>query len=183
MSSFFHYGITAPDQVHLVLFAFDLYDKDNSEQQRITRSWICWKIFMERTIRRILKQSYSYRAGGFREAWRRHWHWGFSWIFKNAPSTIISAQMQEVVQKYDNQPSGSIIWEKNWNQSWSSYVPIFEFRRHESKIKRCRASKYWNGKPIDKRDLGFVPQPKLDGKLSRRQSWCSRTLEYFFTSS
>jgi Ca2+-binding EF-hand superfamily protein len=160
----------------LVLFAFDLYDKDNSGT--ITNNEVMdmlkdlygkdgYKRNPQAKLIAVELEALERLDGDvdiedFREFCRTH------------PALLFLAfQMQESIH---NRVLGPTFWraysEKRIEiSSGRLYVPVFEFMEIYVNPKLRHAldtQTVGMGKPIPKRDIGHVPQPKLDGRVSRK---------------
>lgn len=159
----------------LVLFAFDLYDKDNSGT--ITNNEVMdmlkdlyGKDYKKNPQAKLISTELEALEAldgdvdidDFREFSRTH------------PALLFLAfQMQEKIQKY---VMGPTFW-RHYSErrieisNGRLYVPIFEFMEIYVNPKLKDALEHQEigmGKPIEKRDIGFVQQRKLDGKVSRK---------------
>lgn len=160
----------------LVLFAFDLYDADNSgtitnnEVMDMLKDLYGKDGYKKNPQAKLIASELEAleRLDGdvdiedFREFSRTH------------PALLFLAfQMQEKIQTY---VMGPTFW-KHYSErrieisNGRLYVPVFEFMEIYVNPKLKAALETQNigmGVPIAKRDIGFVPQPKLDGKVSRK---------------
>ena len=160
----------------LVLFAFDLYDKDNSGT--ITNNEVMDMLkdlygkdgykrnpqakLIATELEALERLDGDVDIEEFREFSRTH------------PALLFLAfQMQEKIQNY---VMGPTFW-KHYSErrieisNGRLYVPVYEFMEIYVNPKLKAALETQNigmGHAIEKRDIGFVPQPKLDGKVGRK---------------